>query len=251
MLGEQDVHTVFVGKVHAYRPVEELGFSETIETNDGSWGFYEAQRRRPLARMPGGRGAPRQIRSRVTRPGATDVTYMDAAIDWLQTRAPDSGSSVGPLRQPGEAALSPFLHRASYGDKYRDHGDLPAHGTESRDRATPLRRGPAPAHRGGARPGAPGSRATPGLLRLRQLYRRATRAAVVRPRGGGSRGHDQRRLYLGPRRDAGQVRAVVEVQPARGRCPYPVHRGGVRTSGRACGWRHPSTCTTCRPACSR
>ena len=40
---------VFVGKVHAYRPVAELGFSETIETNDGPSAFYDAQRRRPLA----------------------------------------------------------------------------------------------------------------------------------------------------------------------------------------------------------
>ena len=129
VLGEQDVHTVFVGKVHAYRPVEELGFSETIETNDGSWGFYEAQRRRPLAVCPGGaerldKYGPRDA------PWGSDVTYMDAAVDWLQTRAPEMDRHWVLYVNLVKPHFPHFCTERLW-DKYRDHDDFPAHGTEA------------------------------------------------------------------------------------------------------------------------
>ena len=49
VLKDEGVHTVFVGKVHAYRPVDELGFSETFVPYDGGFGLDMDQQRRPLA----------------------------------------------------------------------------------------------------------------------------------------------------------------------------------------------------------
>ena len=129
VLGERDVHTVFVGKVHAYRPVAELGFSETIETNDGAWGFDEAQRRRPLAVRS---GAAKRLDGYGPREASwgNDVTYMDAAVDWLQTRAPG-------MDRPWVLYVNlvkphfPHFCTERLWDKYRDHGDLPAHGVEA------------------------------------------------------------------------------------------------------------------------
>ena len=76
VLGEQDVHTVFVGKVHAYRPVEELGFAETIETSDGPSAFYEAQNRRPLAVCPGALRASTSTVPVTRRGETTSRTWM-------------------------------------------------------------------------------------------------------------------------------------------------------------------------------
>ena len=129
VLGEQGVHTVFIGKVHAYRPVAELEFSETIETYEGAWEFDEAQRRRPLAVRPGGAKrldayGPREA------PWGNDVTYMDAAVEWLRTRA---AGMVRPWVLYVNLVKPHFPHFCTeeLWDKYRDHGDLPAHGVEA------------------------------------------------------------------------------------------------------------------------
>ena len=86
VLGDGGVHSVFIGKVHAYRPVAELGFSETIETHDLAWGFDKATGRRPLAVR---QGAERRLDNYGIheRPWKNDVVYMDAAVEWLRTRA--------------------------------------------------------------------------------------------------------------------------------------------------------------------
>ena len=129
VLGEQGVHSVFIGKVHAYRPVAELGFSETIETHDLSWGFDRAQRRRPLAIRKGAEDrfdnyGPNE------RPWKNDVAYMDAAIDWLQTRAPG-------MDRPWVLYVNlvkphfPHFCTEELWEKYRDHGDLPEHGIDA------------------------------------------------------------------------------------------------------------------------
>ena len=129
VLGEQGVHTVFVGKVHAYRPVAELGFSETIETNDGPSAFYEAQSRRPLAVCPGGAKRLDGYGPRDT-PWGNDVTYMDAAVDWLRTRAPE-------MDRPWVLYVNlvkphfPHFCTERLWDKYREHGDLPTHDVEA------------------------------------------------------------------------------------------------------------------------
>ena len=129
VLGERGVHSVFIGKVHAYRPVAELGFTESIETYDGAWRFDLAQRRRPLAvRAEGAKRldayGPREL------PWGNDVTYMDAAVEWLRTRASEVDR---PWVLYVNLVKPHFPHFCSeeLWDKYRDHGDLPAHGVEA------------------------------------------------------------------------------------------------------------------------
>ena len=129
VLGEQDVHSVFIGKVHAYRPVAELGFSETIEAHDLSWGFDKGQQRRPLAVRE--RAAERFDRYGPHEPPwGKDVTYMDAAVDWLQTRAPE-------IERPWVLYVNlvrphfPHFCTEEMWEKYREHGDLPEHGIEA------------------------------------------------------------------------------------------------------------------------
>ncbi len=129
VLGEQGVHSVFIGKVHAWRPVDELGFSETIETHDLHWGFDKAQRRRPLAVRTGAAKrfddyGPNE------RPWKNDVVYMDAAIDWLQTTAPGMDCPWVLYVNLVKPHFPHFCTEQLW-DKYRDHGDLPAHGVDA------------------------------------------------------------------------------------------------------------------------
>ena len=129
VLGKQGVHTVFVGKVHAYRPVDELGFSETILAHDGSFYFDKGQQRRPLAVREGAAERFDKYGPHET-PWGNDVRYMDVAVDWLQTRAPA-------MDRPWVLYVNlvkphfPHFCTEELWDKYRDHGDLPEHGVES------------------------------------------------------------------------------------------------------------------------
>ena len=130
VLGEDDVHTVFIGKVHAYRPSAELGFSETIETYaDDTSGFDMAQQRQPLAVREGADQRFDEYGPRDT-PWGRDVDCMDAAVEWLQTRAPA-------MQRPWVLyvnLLKPhFAHFCTQDlwDSYRDHDDLPDHGVEA------------------------------------------------------------------------------------------------------------------------
>ena len=129
VLGEQGVHSVFIGKVHAYRPVAELGFSETIETHDLHWGFDKAQRRCPLAVR---KGAAKRFDNYGPneRPWKDDVIYMDAAIDWLRTTAPGMDCPWVLYVNLVKPHFPHFCTERLW-DKYRDHGDLPAHGMEA------------------------------------------------------------------------------------------------------------------------
>ena len=132
VLADQDVHTVFIGKVHAYRPVAELGFSETIVTHDGAGDFKhldKGQQRRPLAVREGAMARREQYGPHET-PWGRDVTYMDAAVDWLQTRAPALGR---PWVLYVNLVRPHFPHYCTeeLWDQYREYGDLPKHGVES------------------------------------------------------------------------------------------------------------------------
>ena len=79
--------------------------------------------------MPGGAARLDKYGPR-DAPWGNDVTYMDAAVDWLQTRAPE-------LNRPWVLYVNlvkphfPHFCTEELRDKYRDHGDLPAHGTEA------------------------------------------------------------------------------------------------------------------------
>ena len=129
VLGEQGVHTVFIGKVHAYRPVAELGFSETIEAHDLGWGFDKGQQRRPLA-VREGAAARFERYGPHDPPWKNDVVYMDAAVDWLLTRA-------ARMDRPWVLYVNlvkphfPHYCTEELWDRYRDHGDLPEHGIEA------------------------------------------------------------------------------------------------------------------------
>ncbi len=131
VLAGQGVHTVFVGKVHAYRPVGELGFTETILPHDGAFFFDGAQQRHPLAIRPGSVNrfewyGPHE------KPWGHDVKYMDAAVDWLHSK----GSTMDQPWVMFVNLLKPhFPHFCSQRlwDSYEDQGDLPvpAHGVEA------------------------------------------------------------------------------------------------------------------------
>jgi len=129
VLGDEGVHTAFVGKVHAYRPVDELGFSETVETNDGGWGFDRFQERRPLA-VREGAAARFEEYGPHDPPWGRDVGYMDAAVHWLQTRAPL-------IDRPWVLYVNlvrphfPHFCTEELWDRYRGHDDLPNHGIEA------------------------------------------------------------------------------------------------------------------------
>ena len=129
VLGKQGVHTVFVGKVHAYRPVDELGFSETILAHDGSFYFDKGQQRRPLAVREGAAQRFEQYGPGET-PWGKDVSYMDAAVDWLQTRAPAMDRPCVLYVNLVKPHFPHFCTQELW-DKYRDHGDLPEYGAES------------------------------------------------------------------------------------------------------------------------
>ena len=128
-MDEQGIHTVLVGKVHAYRPAEELGFSETLVPHDGAYFFDMAQQRQPLAVRKGAgkrfdKYGPREA------PWGKDADRMEAAIDWLKNRAPT-------IDQPWVMYLNltrphfPHFCDDVLWDKYKDHGDLPEHGIEA------------------------------------------------------------------------------------------------------------------------
>ena len=130
VLGEQGVHTAFVGKVHAYRPIAELGFSETpLITDGGHWFLDQAQHRQPLAVRQGSAARFDQYGPHES-PWGRDVKYMDAAVNWLHTRAPE-------IEQPWVLFVNlvkphfPHFCSQRLWDMYQEHGDLPDHGIES------------------------------------------------------------------------------------------------------------------------
>ncbi|MCY3810602.1 MAG: sulfatase-like hydrolase/transferase [Gammaproteobacteria bacterium] len=129
LLAEHGVHTAFGGKVHAYRPVDELGFSETLAANDEGFVFDPAQERTPLAVRDGSAQRLSQYGPR-DEPWGRDVEYMDAAVAWLTERAPAIDAPwvlyVNLVKPHFPHYCTPALW-----DLYRDHGDLPEHGVEA------------------------------------------------------------------------------------------------------------------------
>ena len=129
VLDRQGVYTVFVGKVHAYRPVAELAFSETLRANDGAFFFDPAQERSPLAVREGSAKRLGQY-GPLDAPWGSDVDYMDAAVDWLRNRA-------GTINRPWVLFVNllkphfPHFCTEVLWDRYRDHDDLPDHGVEA------------------------------------------------------------------------------------------------------------------------
>ena len=129
ILERQGVHTVFVGKVHAYRPVDELGFSETPLANDGAFFFDPAQERSPLAVRAGSTRRFSEYGPREA-PWGRDVDYMDAAVQWLANRAPAIDRPWALYVNLVKPHFPHFCTEALW-DLYGDHGDLPEHGVEA------------------------------------------------------------------------------------------------------------------------
>lgn len=123
------VHSVFVGKVHAYRPVAELGFSETPLANDGAFSVDPDQERNPLAVRTGAAKRFDQYGPR-EQPWGRDVDYMDAAVEWLQNRAPLVDRPWALFVNLVKPHFPHFCTQALW-DRYADHGDLPEHGVEA------------------------------------------------------------------------------------------------------------------------
>ena len=129
VLDREGIHSVFIGKVHAYRPVDELGFSETREANDGTFFFDPAQERNPLAVREGAAMRLDQYGPR-DKPWGRDVDYMDAAVDWLRNRAAEIDRPWVLFVNLVKPHFPHFCTEALW-DRYRDYGDLPDHGIEA------------------------------------------------------------------------------------------------------------------------
>ena len=133
VLAERGVHTAHIGKTHVYDKGVNLGFSEMKLPWDG--GSIEGQgdaniRRDPLAireqaHLRAGNWGPK-----VDHSMEEDIEVMDAALEWLNGRAPG-------IEEPW--VLSVNLHKPhfphfapqEFWDMYPDGGDLPAHGPEA------------------------------------------------------------------------------------------------------------------------
>lgn len=127
ILDRAGVHSVFVGKTHAYRPIAELGFSEVILPSGDTDGFFDhAQRRQPLAVRAGSKKRETMYGPKEA-PWGKDEDYADAAVKWLRQTA----STIDRPWVLYVNLLKPhFPHFCSQAlwDLYVDHADLPAHG---------------------------------------------------------------------------------------------------------------------------
>ncbi len=128
VLAEQGVQAVHIGKTHAYRRAEALGFSEMILPLDVEPPGDTNHRRRPLAIRPdaleraGGYGPH-------PRPFGPDPGVVDAAVAWIEERG-------ARLDRPWVLSVNinapHFPHYTTWElwDLYPEGGDLPEHGLD-------------------------------------------------------------------------------------------------------------------------
>ena len=127
-LRRQGVHTAYVGKVDTYSDGEDLGFSEMILPGNREVPGDPLIRRKPL-----------QVRDEAEKradgfgphpdPYSADVRHMDAALDWLRTKAP-AMESPWALAVNLHAPHFPHWVTQELWDLYPEGGDLPAFGAE-------------------------------------------------------------------------------------------------------------------------
>lgn len=129
VLAEQGVHTVHVGKVHAYNHPAQLGFSEMLEAEEYAPPGDPRHGRTPLMIRPeaANRAAQYGVRD---RPFQRDLASMGAAIRWLSTTAP---GIKGPWTLCVNLEKPHFPHYVTrkLWDMYADDVRLPTHRLES------------------------------------------------------------------------------------------------------------------------
>ncbi len=128
VLAAQGVHTVHVGKMDAYRPAAELGFSEVILPGDRSLPGDPNWVRSPLSVRTGAAQRASQYGPHPD-PWGPDPNMMDAALSWLHERATT-------LDQPWILSVNliqphfPHFVEPAFWQLYADGADLPRHGIE-------------------------------------------------------------------------------------------------------------------------
>ena len=138
VLADQGVHTTFVGKVHAYRPADELGFSEMHGSETGSSGSESGSvgdasiRRVPLALRKEGPSRAARVGIKPSEReafGAVSLDTTDYAIEFLTQRARDLGR---PWTMEVNLLPPHFPHFVTQElwDLYSGHADQPAYGAD-------------------------------------------------------------------------------------------------------------------------
>lgn len=129
VLHDQGVHTAYIGKTDVFRHSSRLGFTEMIDPADrvppGDTNFP----RRPLTIRANSRKRAEGYGPKAA-PFAKDTEKIDRAVQWLTETAPN-------LDRPWTLTVntvnphSPMYVTEELWEKYKDAGDLPAHGRES------------------------------------------------------------------------------------------------------------------------
>lgn len=128
VLATQGVHTVYAGKADVYTTADRLGFSELLEVKDRKPPGDTVSLTHPGAPSPGGPGRAGGFGVR-DNPFRNDNLVMEAAITWLQDRAPS-------LERPWTISINigaphfPHLVTQERWDRYAEAADLPRYGPE-------------------------------------------------------------------------------------------------------------------------
>ncbi len=132
VLAEQGVHTVHIGKVHAYRKAKDLGFSE-MHGKDARFPGDLNIGRKPLAirslETPNGgtRDANYGVRE---NPTEIDDGRVQRAVEWIRTK----GATI---KKPWSLAVNtskphfPMFSTQRLWDIYAEHEDMPEYGFDS------------------------------------------------------------------------------------------------------------------------
>ena len=127
-LKRQGVHSAYVGKVDTYADGEKLGFSDMILPGNRKPHGDPLIRRRPLFIREGAEKRADGFGPH-ENPYHADVRHMDAALEWLNTKAPE-------IEEPWVLAINlhaphfPHWVTQELWDMYPDGGDLPAFGAD-------------------------------------------------------------------------------------------------------------------------
>ncbi|MAM91509.1 MAG: hypothetical protein CMI15_08530 [Opitutaceae bacterium] len=127
-LDRQGVHSVMVGKVDAFAPSSDLGYSEEIVTGDRAFPGDTNISRNPMAIRHGANERCWQFGPK-NDPYPHDDCAIENAIHWLETKA----SGIGKPFAMAINILAPhfphYCHHNTW-DKYAFAEDLPKYGTE-------------------------------------------------------------------------------------------------------------------------
>ena len=128
-MGEQGVYTVLCGKTDVFRPGEELGFNETFSIKNRAMPGDENVSRMPLAIRLDGPDRADAWGPKDKNPFGGDDKIVDAAVEWLKTRAKQID---GPWSLLVHTLKPHFPHHVTQAlwDRYPEGGDMPVYGRE-------------------------------------------------------------------------------------------------------------------------